>query len=149
MSEPPSEPSYRFIDHTGDFALEVEADDAEGAIRGMARGLLHLLTDDPDRVEDRETRPFTLEALDAPGLLVALGNELLYLFEAEGFLWAHLVITSQRSHLADGFLVGELHGEPFDPDRHPIARPFKAVTHHGALLEMVDGRARARVIVDL
>ncbi len=143
------EPSHRFVDHTGDFALEVEAAHITQAVERTARALLDLLTDAPESVAEAEIRPITLEALDGPSLLVELGNELLYLFEAEGFLWARLVIDEERSNLGEGVLVGELHGEPFDPERHPIARPFKAVTHHGACLETDDEGTHARVIVDL
>jgi SHS2 domain-containing protein len=145
--------SYRFVDHTGDFAIELEAADVPGAFVEAARGLLHLLTDAPQSVSEREQRPIGLDAIDGESLLVALGNELLYLFEVEGFLWARLVTTSSASDLLEGSLAGELHGEAFDPERHPIARPFKAVTHHGAELEETgeeEGRnVRARFVVDL
>ncbi len=140
---------YRFVDHTGDFALEVEAAGPEAAVEATARGLLHLLTDAPESVREEETRTITLEALDGASLLVELGNELLYLFEAEGFLWSRLVLTPGGPSPMEGALEGTLHGEPFDPSRHPIARPFKAVTHHGALLRRRAAGTEARIIVDL
>src|SRR5690606_16323211 len=47
---------YRFIDHTGDFGLELEADDLADVFAGVARAFADLLTDGPDLVAAREPR---------------------------------------------------------------------------------------------
>lgn len=138
--------SYRFFDHTGDFGLDLEAEDALAAVEGVARAFLELLTDAPGTVAEREAREVRVTGIDAADTLVAFGNELLYLFESEGFLCARF----EAELVDEDAIEGLAHGERFDPDRHPIARPVKAITHHGAALEDDPaGRTRVRLIFDL
>ncbi|HJK91587.1 MAG TPA: archease [Polyangiaceae bacterium LLY-WYZ-15_(1-7)] len=136
---------YRFLDHTGDFAIELEAADAPEAYGLATRALLHLLTDAPETVRETTTRDIALEGVDPTDLLITLGNELLFLFEVEGFLAARLDVE----HCDDDTLEGTLHGAPYDPAHHPIARPAKAVTHHDARFEAREGGVHARFVVDL
>ena len=138
-------PSYRFFDHTGDFGVDVCTPTRRGAVAACARAFLDLLTGAPETVVEREAREVRVTGIDAPATLVALGNELLYLFEVERFLCARF----QPTTVEEGVIAGTAHGEPFDPDRHPIARPMKATTHHDARFAR-DGRVfRARLIFDL
>lgn len=133
--------SYAFFDHTGDFGVEVEAADRAGVLATFARAFLDLLTGDPTAVHETTSRPLEVEGFDWENLLVTFGSELLYAFEVDGFLCARFEVET----LEEGYLAGTAWGEPFDPDRHPIARPIKAVTHHG----VVFAEQRARVIFDL
>lgn len=140
---------YRFIDHTGDFGLELEAADLGEVFAGVARAFADLLTDGPDLVAAQEARELTVSGLDAPDLLVAFANELLYLFEVEGFLCARF----EPTRASPSEVAGTCFGEPYDPARHTIARPVKAVTHHAVRCEPArpsegDGW-RARLIFDL
>ena len=136
---------YRFFDHTGDFGVHLEAEDLPGLLAVSVQAFLHLLTDDPAAIEAVEGRPVTLDAVDDAALLVALGNELLYLFEAEGWLAATLAVEDA----GDGLLEGTLRGAPFDPSRHPIARPIKALTHHQVIVEVHPSGVRASLVFDL
>jgi SHS2 domain-containing protein len=140
-----SSPGYQFFDHTGDFGVEVRAETPEEAVEEAARALLDLLTGAPETVREQESRALLVEGLDAAETLVALGNELLFLFETEGFLCARL----ELDEVAEDAFEGVAHGERFDPDRHPIARPIKAVTHHGAELSPTGDGWRIRLIFDL
>jgi SHS2 domain-containing protein len=137
--------SYRFFDHTGDFGVEVRAPDRAGAVAAVARAFLELLTDAPGAVEEREEREVVVEGLDPADVLVVFGNELLFLFEAEGFLCARF----EAADVDETAIEGTAWGEPFDPDRHAIARPIKAVTHHMADLREDSGGVTARLIFDL
>jgi SHS2 domain-containing protein len=139
------EGSHRFFDHTGDFGVDLTAPSREGIHREAARAFVELLTDAADRVAERETRAIEVEGVDDVDLLVALGNELLYLFDSEGWLAARVEIDE----LDESSLSATAHGEPYDPDRHPIARPVKAVTHHGAAIERDGEGWRGRLIFDL
>ncbi|MCO5166554.1 MAG: archease [Planctomycetes bacterium] len=140
-----AEPSYRFFDHTGDFGVDVEAPDEGAAVAACARAFLALLTDAPETVAEREAREVSVTGIDAPATLVALGNELLYLFEVERFLCARF----SPARVEATRIEGTAHGERFDPARHPIARPVKAVTHHQAALARRGRVVRARLIFDL
>ncbi len=141
-----SEGSYRFFDHTGDIGVDLEAPDTGAALTTFSRALLDLLTGAPDSVAETEEREVEIECLDPADLLVALGNELIYLFEAEGFLCARFEVEEA----GDDYVLGWALGEPYDPARHPIARPIKAVTHHEASLEPDPaGGVRGHIVFDL
>lgn len=139
------EPSYRFFDHTGDYGVDLVADSEAEVVSAAARAFVDMLTDAPDTVAEREARPLAVTGVDAPATLVAFGNELQYLFEVERFLCARFAPTV----VEPGRIEGVAHGERFDPARHPIARPAKAVTHHGARFAREGRRVRARLIFDL
>ncbi len=138
--------SHRFFDHTGDFGAELSAESERALYEEAALAFLHVLTDAPQSVAACETRSLSVHGIDQADLLVALGNELLYLFETEGWLSARIEVES-----FDGQeLEATAHGEAYDPERHPIARPVKAVTHHGAeIAQGGDGMWRGKLIFDL
>ena len=75
---------------------------------------------------------------------IKVENELIYLFEVEEYLCARFEVDE----LGEDFLSGTAHGERFDAERHPIARPMKAVTHHGAELKDTETGVRGRIIFD-
>ena len=139
-------PGYRFFDHTGDFGVDVEGASQPECVARCARAFLDLLTDAPHTVVEREARPLEVTGIDRAATLVALLNELLFLFEVEKLLCARFAPAA----LEETRFAGTAHGERYDPARHPIARPVKAVTHHGARLARErDGVWRARLIFDL
>jgi SHS2 domain-containing protein len=136
---------HRFFDHTGDFGVDVEGETLEHAVAEVARAFLALLTGDPDSVAARDSRPVEVEGIDAVDAVVAFGNELLFLFEVEGFLVSRFEVEA-----FDGEgICGVAWGETFDAERHPIARPIKAVTHHTATCREHDEGASIRLIFDL
>lgn len=137
--------SHRFFDHTGDYGVDLEAPTRVGLYEEAARALVVLLTDAIDSIDPREARPIEVSGVDDEDLLVALANEVLFLFESDGWLTARVEVEE----LDHEVLRAVAHGEPFDPARHPIARPMKAVTHHGAKVEERDGGWRGRLIFDL
>lgn len=139
------EGSHRFFDHTGDFGVDLRAPTREALYAEAARAFVALLTDAPSSIAERETRAIDVSGVDETDLLVALGNELLFLFESEGWLAARIEVDE----LDESALRATAHGEPYDPERHPIARPIKAVTHHGAAIEETNEDWRGRLIFDL
>lgn len=141
----PAAPSYRFFDHTGDFGVELAGRDAGALASALARAWLDLFTGAPQAVAEVEAREVEVSGVDEADLLVALGNELIYLFEVEKLLCARFEPTACEP----GRLRGVVHGERFDPTRHPVARPVKAVTHHGARCEPHEAGWRGRIVFDL
>lgn len=136
---------HRFFDHTGDFGADLEADAEAALYEASVDALIALLVDDPRAIREAESRALAIAGADPEEQLVALGNEVLYLFET-GWLARRVEVDELRE---DGLAV-TAHGESFDPARHVIARPIKAVTHHGARIEeRADGTWIGRLIFDL
>lgn len=137
--------SHRFFDHTGDFGVELEAASEGELYEASVHALVDLLVDGVDGVGAHESRAIEAQGVDAEDQLVALGNEVLFLFET-GWLTRHFVLES----LDDDAVRGRAFGERFEPGRHVIARPIKAVTHHGARVEKIaSDRWVGRLIFDL
>ena len=135
---------HRFFDHTADSGVELEAASFEALAAESAVALLDLITGDPESVLAKTERAFVVTGLDDTDLLVALGNELLFLFEVEGFLCRHLAVAASEGRLE---CVGR--GEILDPARHPIETPIKAVTHHMATVSRLADRWTATLVYDL
>lgn len=139
---------FRFLDHTGDFAIEAAGATPEAALAETVRALVALLAGEDARFAPREGRAITLDAFDGADLVVALGNELLFLFETERFLPARLHVErldlgSEGAHLEGRFL-----GECVARDL-PLARPAKAVTHHDAAFDVLRDETRVHLVIDL
>ena len=135
--------SHRFFDHTGDYGVDLCAATEEALYEASIAALVELLVDDVGSIREAEERSFELEGLDAEELLVGLGNEVLFLFET-GWLTKRVEVEVDGDRI-----VATARGEPFDEVRHPIARPIKAVTHHGAAVGGADNHWTGRLIFDL
>ena len=95
-------------------------------------------------VSPRETQEIEVSGSDDAELLVAWLSELLFLFECGGFLPSDCELE-----FGEGSLRAQIKGEPFDPQRHPLEREVKAITHHQVLVEEKRGGWHARVYVDI
>ena len=128
--------TYRWIEHTAELGLEVEAPSAALVFVEAMRALAELLDGGPG---ERHRRKFRLERADLPALLVAWLEELLFLADTAGFVPedAELVLRGTELHAI-------VHGRLTEP------RPLvKAVTYHGLELESADDGWRAKVVLDV
>lgn len=137
---------YRIEDSSGDIVVEVEADDASHALVEMARGIAAVQTGGSD-VEPRGERGVDVTGRDPAALLVAFANEVIFAFDADGFLTAggELAYEQNERHRVHG----ALRGEPFDGDRHDRGVEVKAATFHDLRFERVDDGWRLRLLLDL
>jgi SHS2 domain-containing protein len=138
---------YRFLDHTADVAFEVEAASRDEVFSEALAAFTDTITE-IDRVEERMTRRFELQASQADLLLVDWLTELLYAYEMEGLLF-HGADVRVRGEAGAFELVADARGEVQDEERHPTKVLIKAVTYHALeVAETADGW-RARVIFDI
>jgi SHS2 domain-containing protein len=139
--------TYRFVDHTADMGIEVEASSFEELLAESLVALTDSLTEVTD-VRGLVERGVSLEAASREELLVDWLNELVFLFEVESMLFrrAELAIAEK----AGGWrLQAVLWGEPYDAARHEIKTLIKAVTYHQLQVVWSSRGWRARVIFDL
>jgi len=127
----------------GDLALRARARDAAGAFAAAALELGAVLAAGERRAT--ETRPLDLTAGDREGLLVALLEEVLVLFETEGLLPAAVEIAT----LTATRLAGTLRADRFDAARHDPGRAVKAVTWHKLAVREDASGASLRAVLDL
>jgi SHS2 domain-containing protein len=114
---------------------------------GAAQALTDTMTE-PSRVGSSVTQSVTLEAGTVEDLLVDWLNELLYRFEVQNMLVATAAVTVEERN-ARWYLDATIHGEPFEPERHPSRVLVKSATYHG-LHVVRDGETwTARIVFDI
>ena len=141
---------YRFLDDiaTADVAFAAEGGTREKLFAACAAALLHVLVENPEAVEQRESLDLSLEHTDLDLLLFAFLQEFVFYKDARRLLLlpADLVVSTT----ARGFALStRLAGERIDPARHHLGVDVKAVTLHRFRVEETDSGWEATVILDV
>jgi SHS2 domain-containing protein len=132
---------YRWIDHTGELELHVEADSKRAVLEEATRALSELLHPDGEAVAgEAVTHEVTIEADDRAVLLAAWLEELVFLAETEatipeGVRFEVLDDRGLRAH------VDSRRGRP----PHLV----KAVTYHRLSFDPHGDGWRATVVLDV
>jgi SHS2 domain-containing protein len=129
---------YRWVDHTAEVELEVEAPSEREVLEDAMRALAELLGVEAGRGDERRT--VTVHAGDRPALLAAWIEELAFLAETEGFVAVHALKLDLQPAGIKAEVAGVL-GEP-----PPLV---KAVTYHRLAFEPSGEGYLARVILDV
>ena len=131
--------TYRFVDHTSELRLELEAQTEASVLAEAAVAIGDLLGDSPpERVE--VVREVQVEAGDRAALLAAWLDELVFLAETDGFVPTRVDRIQIDGGAARGVVSG-YHGSP----PHLI----KGVTYNELELSF-DGRLwHGRVVLDV
>lgn len=139
--------AYRFIEHTADIGVEIEATSFENLLSEALLALTDSLTE-VGRVKLELDLAFDLVAPSREDLLVEWLSELVYLFETRSVLLrqADLEVEAEGSSWR---LRGTVRGEHYDPDRHEIKTLIKAVTYHQLRVRSSNTGWSARVIFDI
>lgn len=132
---------YRVLDHDADILLEVYGASQEELYENAARAMVSFITD-PERI-----RPSVVKKVAVTGngeLLVNFLNEIIYIWETQGFIPADtsVVFDSQG-------LTAAMRGEMFDRARHIIKEELKAVTYHKFSIIEENGMFRATILIDV
>ena len=134
---------YEYFEHTADIGLEARGKTLAEAFANAAAGLVDLLVE-REGVGAEETREIRLAGEGYEDLLVEWLNELLFLFDSEGFV----AVEFEIDRLSERELEARVKGEVFDPRRHRARRGVKAATYHQVSVAKEDGY-RVRVILDV
>jgi SHS2 domain-containing protein len=135
----PYKAMYRWIEHTAELELAIEAPTAEDVFREAVAAFAELVGNG-DGSQPAQRR-IELEADEPPELLADLLDELVWLADAQGFVPQRVTELA----LGDRGLRATLEGHRGDP--RPIV---KAATRHRLALERVDGGDwHARVVLDV
>jgi SHS2 domain-containing protein len=130
---------YRWIEHTGELKLLIEAPTEETIFGEALAAFAELVGDDGG--PDSEWREVELEGDERGVLLADWLNELVYLADADGFVPTRLA----QLELADGGLRASVRGHRGRPT--PLV---KAASLHGLEYRPTpEGRWHARVVLDV
>ena len=131
---------FRWVEHTGELELDVEAESEEGVLAEAASALAEILSDGTEGDGERLLQTVVVEAPDPAALLAAWLEELVFLSETEGFVPERLVELS----LADCALSAVVEGRRGEP-----RTLVKAVTFHRLRLAREGVRWYGRVVFDV
>jgi SHS2 domain-containing protein len=129
---------YRWVDHTGELELEIEAPDERTVFEDAAAALRELMEDDSREAD--ESRELDLAAPDRATLLAEYLSELLFYAETEDFVPVEL----GRLERDGGRLRATVHGHRGRPP-HLV----KAVTYHRLRFDRTAEGWHASVVLDV
>ena len=136
--------SFRTLEHTADVGFEAFGRSREEVFANAARALMNIIVD-LESIEPCEAVPLQISGPDPESVLVNWLSELLYLYDAEGWLFRDFEI--QR--LQRDSLTAVARGEKFLRTRHQAKLLVKAITYHQLALEETPQGWRAQVYVDI
>lgn len=135
---------FRVLEHTADVGFEALGNTREEVFGNAARALTDLMVDLPT-IRPAQEVSIEVSSSSAANLLIDWLSEILYRYDAEGWLFCDFTVT----RLSDQALAAVARGEKFDPARHRIKLLVKAVTYHQLVLENARDGWRAQVYVDI
>ena len=135
---------FRVLEHTADIGFEAFGATRREVFANAGRALTYLTTD-LETIVPREELLLRAEASDMPALLVNWLSEILYRFDAEGWLFRDFEFSGLTEHS----LAATALGEKFDRRRHQVKLLVKAVTYHQLELRETEKGWRAQVYVDI
>jgi SHS2 domain-containing protein len=135
---------FRWVDHTAELELEIEATTEEAVFADALAAMAELLSSERDGRPDDEGsvvhRHVSVTADDRPALLAAWMEELVFLAEDEGIEPLDVESFELGPRFAKATVVGRL-GQP-----RPVV---KAVTYHRLSLAPTGVGYRATVVLDV
>jgi SHS2 domain-containing protein len=129
---------YRWIEHTAEVELHVEAETREQVFEEAMAAFTELVSRDEEG--ERADHEVVVEAQDDATLLAEWLGELVFLAETDDFVPERLT----RLELSNGRLRAVVTGRRGSP-----AHLVKAVTYHGLELGSSEGVWRAKVVLDV
>jgi len=135
---------FRVLEHTADVGFEAFGSTREEVFANAARALMNIIVD-LDSVDPSAAVPVQAEGSGPSDLLVNWLSEVLYLYDADGWVFRSFEVRS----LTDRSISAIARGEQFDPARHQANLLVKAVTYHQLALEKTANGWRAQVYVDI
>jgi SHS2 domain-containing protein len=129
---------YRWVDHTAEVELHIEAEAREGVFAEALAAFAELVSRDDEG--EPAGHDVSIEAADNPGLLVSWLEELVFLAETEDFL----PVRVDELELTEGHLTAHVSGRRGRP-----AHLVKAVTYHGLEFAQQNGVWQAKVVLDV
>ena len=140
--------AHRYLDNIAisDLAFEASGETPDELFEAAAVALMESMAD-LSGVRPRVRKTVKLNAAAIDLLLYDWLSELIYLKDADGFLFSRFEVSLSGNPI--GRLEAKIWGERIDPARHSLRVDVKAVTYHQFEVAQHDGRWTARVVLDI
>ena len=138
------EKRYRVLRRSSELSVRLAGDSLPRVLADAGFALFDLLVD-LDAVEARESVTVEAEGVDHDDLMVNWIRELLYEYQASGYVLKEFAIHEA----GDFFVRAEARGEKFDPDRHEEREAIGAVDERSSHLGKMGDQWTAQVGFEL
>lgn len=138
---------FEILDISGDVGIRAFGSSIEQAFTNAAIGMYSLITD-IDGVRDSRKIMIETQSDSTEGLLASFLNELIFQFDAYGFIGKSVDINIFRED-PEPFLRATVRGEEFDPEKHERKLLIKAATYHKLRIEKTGDDWEIDVIFDI
>ena len=123
------EGKFEFLEHTADVYIAAHGATMEEAFGNSALAMFEVMTD-TEKIAPGHREAVEVEAEDEYALLYSWLEALLVKFEVNGMVYSEFEVH-QIKETKEGFkLKATVHGEKYDPKKHPQKVGVKAVTYH-------------------
>ena len=144
---------FEILDIAGDVGLKAFGGTKQEVFVHAALGMYSLITN-TDILKDQKSITVSVESNALDGLLVSWLNELIFHFDAYGFIGKRIVVAeftpSPQGGGGEAFrLKATVYGEEFDPERHEGKLLIKAATYHRLKIEKKDHVWETEIIFDI
>ncbi len=135
--------NYEQIDISGDAGLRIRGETIEELFENAALGASELMAD-TSKITETEKKDINLTAESQEHLLVIWLNELIFLFDAYGFIGRKFSVI-----LKDNSLNAHVSGGTFDPGINEGRLLVKAATYNSLSLKKTGFGWEATVVFDI
>lgn len=135
---------FKVLDISGDVGLKAFGKNIKEAFINASIGMYSLITN-RHSIKEEKTINVSVESPSLDGLLVSWLNELIFHFDAYGFIGKKIEIRQ----FSDNKIAASVTGEEFDPERHEGKLLIKAATYHKLRIEKIDDMWEIDVIFDI
>ena len=136
--------TYRLIDHTADFGMQVFGSDSQELFSNAALALFDVITE-MDVLKGRNSCNITASGEDWPDLMINWLREVLYLWNGKEMLVKSVQILS----LSENNISAKIYFDAYKSDRHIIKTEIKAVTYHQIQVKSSPSGWKAQIIFDI
>ena len=127
--------SYKFLDHSTDAIIEINAKDLKEAFSTAADAVINL-TLDQDKVEEIETKEFVSQGKDLYYLLFSWLEEIPFILITEGFAIKRLEFDIEKNESYK--IQAKAFGENLDLKKHNFKVEIKAPTFYEMIIKNED-----------
>jgi SHS2 domain-containing protein len=137
--------SYKFLDHSTDAIIEINAKDLKEAFSTAADAVINL-TLDQDKVEEIETKEFVSQGKDLYYLLFSWLEEIPFILITEGFAIKRLEFNIEMNETYK--IQAKAFGENLDLKKHNFKVEIKAPTFYEMIIKNED-KVYMKFLLDL
>jgi SHS2 domain-containing protein len=139
---------FEVLDISEDAGIRAYGSSIEELFASAAMGMYSFITD-IEKINEKHEIDIEASGASPEGLLVAYLNELVFNFDAYGFIGKRVNILNLKANSSDCSLRAKIYGEEFDEDRHERHLLIKAATYHNLRLEKTADGWTAEVVFDI